>query len=59
MKTNKDYKIKELERLNKYLAYECNQKASQIETLMQEIQQLKTTNLDYTRLLAQGKGKSE
>jgi hypothetical protein len=41
MKINNDYKIKELERINKHLAYECNQKASQIEILMQEIQQLK------------------
>ena len=41
MKTNLNYKIKELERINKHLAYECNQKTSQIETLMQEIQRLK------------------
>jgi len=41
METDLINRIKELKRINKYLASECCQKQSQIEILMQEIQQLK------------------
>lgn len=35
-------RIKELERINAFLAKECRQKDYQIETLMKEIQKLQT-----------------